>query len=77
MRQLIGGDPAQNAKALRAVLAGEKNAYRDIAMLNAAIALVVAERATNIREGVTLAARALDTGTARDKLDALIGASNR
>ena len=48
-QELVGGDPAHNARALRAVLAGEKNAYRDIAVLNAGIALVVAERAGDIR----------------------------
>jgi len=76
-QQLVGGDPAHNAKALRAVLAGEKNAYRDIAMLNAAIALNVAQRAVDLREGVALAAEALDSGAAREKLDALIRASIR
>ncbi|WP_036287265.1 anthranilate phosphoribosyltransferase [Methylocystis sp. ATCC 49242] len=75
-QELVGGDPAHNAKALRAVLAGEKNAYRDIAVLNAAIALVVAERAADIRDGAEQAARALDSGAAREKLDALIRASN-
>jgi anthranilate phosphoribosyltransferase len=75
-QQLVGGDPAHNAKALRAVLAGEKNAYRDIAVLNAAIALVVAERAADIREGAALAARALDSGAAAEKLEALVRRSN-
>lgn len=74
---LVGGDPAHNASALRAVLNGAKNAYRDIAVLNAGVALVVAERAADIREGATMAARALDSGAAREKLDALIHCSNR
>jgi anthranilate phosphoribosyltransferase len=74
---LVGGDPAHNAQALRAVLDGAKNAYRDIAVLNAAIALIVAERAGDLREGAQLAACALDSGAARDKLDALIQTSNR
>jgi len=75
-QQLVGGDPAHNARALRAVLAGEKNAYRDIAVLNAAIALVVAERAPDIRDGAEQAARAIDSGAAREKLEALIRVSN-
>lgn len=75
-QQLVGGDAAHNAKALRAALDGEKNAYRDIAVLNAAIALVVAERASDIRDGARQAANALDSGAARAKLDALIRASN-
>ena len=74
---LVGGDAAHNARALRAVLEGAKNAYRDIAALKAGAALVVAERAANLREGVALAEAALDSGAARDKLDALIRCSNR
>jgi len=74
---LVGGDPQHNAAALRAVLAGAKNAYRDIAVLNAAIALVVAERAVDLREGAREAQRALDSGAAAAKLDALIAATNR
>jgi anthranilate phosphoribosyltransferase len=75
-RQLVGGDPAHNARALRAVLAGEKNAYRDIAVLNAAVALVVARRAADLRDGAAQAARALDTGAAARKLAALVLHSN-
>ena len=76
-QDLVGGDPAHNARALRAVLEGAKNPYRDIAVLNAAIALVVAERAGDLRDGAQLAAQALDSGAALDKLDALIRHSNR
>ena len=76
-QELVGGDPAHNAEALRAVLEGAKNPYRDIAVLNAAIALIVAERAGDLREGAQLAARALDSGAAREKLEALIRVSNR
>lgn len=76
-QDLVGGDPAYNARALRAVLEGAKNPYRDIAVLNAAIALVVAERTGDLRDGAQLAARALDSGAALDKLDALIRHSNR
>jgi anthranilate phosphoribosyltransferase len=68
----LGGDPAYNAAALRASLSGEKGPYRDIAVLNAAIALVVAEKAGDIREGAECAARALDTGAAKEKLAALV-----
>lgn len=75
-QELVGGDPAHNARALRAVLAGEKSAYRDIAVLNAAIALIVAERASDLREGAERAARALDTGAAAATLDALVRHSN-
>jgi anthranilate phosphoribosyltransferase len=75
-RALVGGDPQHNAKALRDVLKGEKNAYRDIALLNAALALMVAERAGDLREGVALAAQAIDSGAALAKLEALVKASN-
>jgi anthranilate phosphoribosyltransferase len=74
---LTGGDPKHNAAAMRAVLTGAKNAYRDIAVLNAAIALVVAERVSDLREGAREAQMALDSGAAAAKLDALIAATNR
>ena len=73
---LRGGDPAHNAAALRAVLAGARTAYRDVALLNAAGALVVAGRAEGLREGAELAARALDEGRAADTLARLVAASN-
>jgi anthranilate phosphoribosyltransferase len=62
---------------LRAVLAGETSPYRDIALLNAAAALVVAGRAKDLREGVKLGALALDGGGARATLDKLVTVSNR
>jgi len=73
---LRGGDPAQNAAALRAVLSGAKNAYRDIAVLNAAAALVVADAARDLAEGAAKAQRALDQGRARETLDSLVRVSN-
>jgi len=74
---LKGGDPAHNAAALRAVLAGEHSAYRDIALLNTAAALVVAGRAADLREGVRLGAQAIADGRARATLDKLVAVSNR
>ncbi len=56
MADLRGGDPESNAAALRALLAGETGAYRDIVLLNAAAAFLVADRAETLREGVDLAA---------------------
>ena len=76
-RELTGGDPAHNARALRDVLGGARNAYRDIAVLNAAIALVVAGKARDLREGAALAAAALDSGAAREKLELLTRVSNK
>ena len=74
--ELKGGDPAHNAEALRAVLAGAHNGYRDIALLNAAAALVVADRAQNLADGVRRAARAVDEGAAAATLAKLAEVSN-
>jgi anthranilate phosphoribosyltransferase len=74
--ELKGGDAAHNAAALTAVLEGAKNPYRDIAALNAAGALVVAAKARNLKEGIEMAARALDSGAARATLAKLVAVSN-
>jgi anthranilate phosphoribosyltransferase len=74
--ELRGGDPAHNAAALRAVLAGAKNAYRDIAVLNAAAALVIADAARDLVDGAAQAQKALDQGGARETLDRLVRVSN-
>lgn len=73
---LKGGDAQHNAAALRAVLAGERNAYRDIAVMNAAAALLVAGRATDLKAGAALAADALDSGRAAATLQRLVAVSN-
>ncbi|WP_309085367.1 anthranilate phosphoribosyltransferase [Chelativorans sp.] len=75
--ELKGGDGEHNGKALRRVLEGEKSAYRDIAVLNAAGALVVAGKATALREGLALASEAVDSGRALARLEKLIEISNR
>lgn len=73
---LKGGDAAENAQALRAVLAGGGiGAYRDAVLLNAAAALVIAGRAAELREGAAIAARSIDTGAALAALDGLIATS--
>ena len=74
---LRGGDPAHNAAALRAVLDGMRSPYRDIAVFNAAAALLVAGKAKDLREGVALAGAALDDGRARETLRKLVDVSNR
>jgi len=73
---LKGGDPKENAQALREVLQGAKNAYRDIVLLNSAASLIVADKATTLTEGVEMAAQAIDTGTALSRLDKLVEASD-
>jgi anthranilate phosphoribosyltransferase len=73
---LKGGDSVHNAAALRAVLEGAQNAYRDIAVFNAAGALVVADRARDLAEGVARADEALRSGAASRILERLISVSN-
>ena len=73
---LKGGDAATNAEALRAVLAGARNAYAEIAMLNAAGALVVAGKARELAEGVAMAGDALASGATERVLDRLVDVSN-
>ena len=74
---LKGGDPAHNAQALLDVLADKPSAYRDIALLNAAAALVVAGKAENLKQGVEIGALALSSGKAKATLVKLIEVSNR
>jgi anthranilate phosphoribosyltransferase len=64
-----GGDPAHNALALRRLLGGERNAYRDAVLLNAAAALVLAGSSPDLPAGVARGAEAIDTGAANDLLD--------
>lgn len=73
---LKGGEPSQNAAALQGVLNGEKNAYRDIAVLNAAAALLLADKVKTLKEGAEMAAAAIDSGKAKALLAAVIEASN-
>jgi anthranilate phosphoribosyltransferase len=73
---LKGADPEHNASELRKVLDGTKTPYRDIAVLNAAAALVVAGEAADLREGVARAAQSVDSGAAKGVLERLIRASN-
>ncbi|MFA5580932.1 MAG: anthranilate phosphoribosyltransferase [Paracoccaceae bacterium] len=68
---ISGGSPAENGRALRAVLAGEAGGYRDAVLLNAAAALVIAERADNLRQGVEIARESIDSGNALARLERL------
>jgi anthranilate phosphoribosyltransferase len=72
---IMGGSPEENANAFRALLAGEKGAYRDAVLLNAAAALVVAGKAGGLTEGVAMAAESIDSGAAKAKIEALAAAS--
>ncbi|NLB63869.1 MAG: anthranilate phosphoribosyltransferase [Fibrobacter sp.] len=69
---MVGGDAEHNAKMLSDVLQGSTGAARHVVLLNAAAALVVAEKAENMDVGIKLAAEAIDSGAAWDKLQALV-----
>lgn len=73
---LRGGDPADNARALTALLDGAPGAYRDIVLLNSAAALFVADRVDTIDTGIALARAAIDSGQARQTLARLVAVSN-
>ena len=76
LADLKGADPAYNADRMRALFAGQRDAYRDIVLYNTAAALVVADKAPDLKTGVALAAESIDSGRAKAKLDALIAVSN-
>jgi anthranilate phosphoribosyltransferase len=76
MADLRGGDGHHNAAALRTVLTGAKNPYRDITLLNAAASLVIAGKAEALAEGVDMAARSIDNGAALAVLEKLVAVSN-
>lgn len=69
---IMGGSPAENATALRALLHGAAGAYRDAVLLNSAAALLVAGTASDLKSGVEMAKSSIDSGAARAKIDALI-----
>ncbi|WP_296100115.1 anthranilate phosphoribosyltransferase [uncultured Agrobacterium sp.] len=73
---LKGGDGIFNANALRGVLSGHKNAYRDVSLCNAAAALVVAGKAETLSDGMKIASASLDEGQAAAALDKLVAVSN-
>jgi anthranilate phosphoribosyltransferase len=74
--ELKGGDAEYNAKALRAVLGGEKNAFRDASTMTAGAALLVAGKATDLKEGTAQAEHAIDSGAAEKVLARLAEVSN-
>ncbi len=73
---LAGGDANENAKAIRDVLAGRPSPFRDIVVLNAAAALVVAGKADGLAAGAKLAIEAIDGGAAQSSLEGLVAISN-
>ncbi len=73
--QLVGGDAVTNAKLLRAVLGGEQGPHRDLVVLNAGAALMVAGIAADIESGIELARTSIDSGAADRALDTLVQVS--
>jgi anthranilate phosphoribosyltransferase len=73
---LRGGDAETNANALLDVLKGKRGPFRDVSILNAGAALIVAGKAKDFKEGVQLAAKSIDSGEAEGRLDRLIAVSN-
>jgi len=76
LADLKGGDASHNANAIRELLDGEEGAFRDIVVLNAAAALIVAGRAQSIADGVQTAEMSIDSGAALARLERLIEVSN-
>jgi anthranilate phosphoribosyltransferase len=73
---ISGGDVQENAEIIREILAGQLSARRDVVLLNAAAALVASGRTDSISEALPLAAKSLDSGAAREKLEALVRFTN-
>lgn len=76
LADLKGGSAEENAEAIRKLLGGDKGPFRDVALLNAAAALIVAGKTANLKDGVKQAATAIDEGAARAVLDRLVAVSN-
>lgn len=73
---LVGGDKDENAKILLEILKGERGPKRDIVLINSAAALTVAGKTEDLKEGVMIAAEAIDSGKAMSKLKEVIEVSN-
>lgn len=73
---IIGGTPAENGAAFRRLLEGEAGAYRDAVLLNSAAALLVADKAASLPEGVEIARDSIDSGRALQKVEALVALTN-
>jgi anthranilate phosphoribosyltransferase len=74
---LLGGAPEDNANALRGVLQGELGAFRDVVIMNAGAALMVAGKAALTEDGAKLARESIDSGRALKALERLVDVSNR
>jgi anthranilate phosphoribosyltransferase len=77
LKEILGGDVQVNTEIARAILKSEKSPRRDVVLLNAAAALMAAGKAETINDALPLAARSLDSGAAREKLEKLVSFTNR
>ncbi|PPA71819.1 anthranilate phosphoribosyltransferase [Jeotgalibacillus proteolyticus] len=75
--KIKGGDSIQNARILQSVLTGEKSVYRDTVLLNAGLALYAHGTASSMKEGIELAAKSIDSGSALERLNQLISFSKQ
>jgi len=69
---IAGGGPEENARIIREVLGGERGPRRDIVLLNSAAALYIADRCGSVSGGLTLAAAAIDSGRASERLERFV-----
>ena len=74
--ELRGGEAMYNAEALRAVLDGQVGPFGDVAVFNAAAALVVAGKADNLKDAAALASKSIESGAAKARLEKLVAVSN-
>ncbi|NQV56301.1 MAG: anthranilate phosphoribosyltransferase [Rhodospirillales bacterium] len=72
LEDLKGGDADKNAAAIRALLEGEKGPYRDIVLLNAGAALVIAGKAPDLKDGVAMAGESIDSDRAKGALEKML-----
>lgn len=72
LADLRGGTPEENAQSIRELLDGKPGAYRDVVLLNAAAALIVSDKADNLKDGVAIAAETIDSGKGRKALEKLV-----
>ena len=75
-KDLLGGEPSENAAAMVALFDGAPGAYRDTVLLNAGAGLLVADKVETIEDGIALARQTVDSGKARDALARLVAISN-
>lgn len=75
-KELLGGEPSDNAAAMIALFDGAPGAYRDTVLLNAGAALLVADKVGSIEDGIALARTTIDSGKAKETLARLVSVSN-